>query len=167
MLRVPFRPLTLAVAAAAGLALATVPGQAQSPSHLEVAREVLVGSGISRSFDAIAPQFAEQVRQTFAATRPEITKDLDEVLKALKPELDKQRDDLTAATARLFAARLSEAELREIAKFFASPAGKRYVEVQPVVLDGMFNEMQAWSQRLSEFIVTRVREEMKKKGHTL
>lgn len=167
MTRVPFRSLTLAAAAVAGLALATVPGHAQSPSHLEAAREVLIGSGISRSFDAIAPQFADQVRQTFAATRPEIAKDLDEVLAALKPELDKQREDLVNTTARLFAARLSEPELREVSRFFNSPAGKRYVEVQPVMLDSMFNEMQAWSQKLSEFIVARVREEMKKKGHTL
>ena len=35
---------------------------------------------------------------------------------------------------------------------------------QPQVMEDLFGEMQAWSRRLSEFMMTRVRAEMKKKN---
>ena len=54
--------------------------------------------------------------------------------------------------------------LKEIAGFFKSPAGSRYVAAQPKVLDGLFIEMQAWSRKLSEYMLTRVRAELKKKN---
>ncbi len=175
MSRLALRPVIVALGlglAAPALAQSSTaptaaPAAAISASHLAVARDVVVSSGIARSIDTIAPQFAEQVRQTFSATRPEIMKDLNEVLTALRPEVDKERDEMVMATARIFAQRMSEAELTEIARFFASPAGKHYVEAQPQMLDAMFNQMQAWTQRLSENIVTRVRAEMRKRGHEI
>jgi hypothetical protein len=143
------------------------PAVAIGPGHLQAARDVVMGSGIVRSFEAIPQQFAEEARQTFSTTRPEIMKDLNEVLKGLEGEFNTQRDQMVTTAARVFAARLSEAELKEIAAFFKSAAGKRYVEIQPQMLDDMFNEMQTWTQRLSDMMITRIRTEMKKRGHEI
>ena len=45
--------------------------------------------------------------------------------------------------------------------------GQKYVQLQPGVLDSVVREMDIWSQRTSEFIMTRAREEMSKRGHSL
>jgi hypothetical protein len=148
---------------------ATAPAQtppAPSPSHLQAAREVAIGSGITRSFDSLLPVFGEQIKQN-TLTRPEIQKDLTDVLTKLEPEMEQQKQELINAAARIFAARMAEAELKEVAAFFKSPAGKRYVDIQPLMLDELVREVQLWTARVSEFVMTRVRNEMGKRGHQL
>ena len=80
-------------------------------------------------------------------------------------ELQKQRIIDTAA--RIYATKLTEPELQDIATFFRSPAGKRYVETQPQILDEMVQAMQTWTQEVSEYVMVRVRAEMGKRGHQL
>ncbi len=147
---------------------APAPAAAAAPNanHLALAREVMLSSGIARSFDSVIPSFAEQMRQQ-AVTRPELQKDLDEVLKQLEPEMELQKQRMINIAARIYADKLSEAELKDIASFFRSPAGKRYVETQPVILDQMVQSMQNWTQEVSEYVMVRVRAEMGKRGHQL
>lgn len=165
--------LALAIALCAAPALAQQPSpapaqpQAQySASHLALAREVAIGSGLTRSFDSILPQFGEQIKQQ-AVTRPEISKDLDATLTSLQPEMELQKQQMITTTARVFASRLSEAELRDVAGFFKSPAGQKYVQTQPLVLDELVREMQVWTQNVAEYLMVRVRAEMAKRGHQM
>ncbi|WP_246683085.1 DUF2059 domain-containing protein [Methylobacterium sp. WL9] len=136
------------------------------PSHLALAREVMFNSGIARSFDSIVPALAEQIKKN-AVTRPELAKDLDEVIKGLQPEMELQKQRIIDVAARIYAGRLAEPELKEIVVFFRSPAGKRYVETQPQVLDELVGAMQDWTQEVSEYMMIRVRAEMGKRGHQL
>lgn len=137
-----------------------------SAGHLALAREVMLSSGIARSFDSILPAFAEQIRKQ-AVTRPEITKDLDAVLVGLEPEMQLQKQRMVDIAARTYASKFSEAELKDIATFFRSTSGKRYVENQPALLDEMVHEMQDWTQDVSEYVMVRVRAEMGKRGQQL
>ncbi|MCJ2029731.1 DUF2059 domain-containing protein [Methylobacterium sp. J-043] len=137
-----------------------------SAAHLALAREVMLSSGIARSFDSIIPTMAEQIRKN-AVTRPDLAKDLDEVLKGLDSEMELQKQRLITIAARIYAKRLNEAELKDIVAFFRSPAGKRYVETQPQILDDMVGAMQDWTQEVSEYIMVRTRAEMGKRGHQL
>ncbi len=151
---------------AAPAAPAAAQQAAITPSHLALAKEVMLSSGIARSFDSILPAFGEQIKQA-AVTRPELTKDLNDVLEKMQPELELQKQRIIDIASRIYANKLTEAELREIATFFRSPAGKRYVETQPQVLDDMVQAMQTWTQEVSEYMMVRVRAEMGKRGHQL
>ncbi|WP_158809477.1 DUF2059 domain-containing protein, partial [Beijerinckia sp. L45] len=62
---------------------------------------------------------------------------------------------------------LSEQDIRAILAFFKSDAGNKYVNAQPFFLNQLVAGMQAWQQKISVNMMTRVREEMKKKGHDL
>ncbi|PSC05736.1 DUF2059 domain-containing protein [Alsobacter soli] len=161
-----YRTRATLAAAALALTLSAAPVLAQQPaaSHLAAARDVVLASGMSRSFDAMVPQFTEQMKSSLLTTRPEIAKDLNEVLAKLKPEFEAQREDIVNAAAKVFAARMSEVELKDVAAFYKSASGQKYVAAQPQVMDELFSQMQAWSQRLSEFMITRVRAEMKQRG---
>ncbi|MCJ2133938.1 DUF2059 domain-containing protein [Methylobacterium sp. J-026] len=145
---------------------ANTPASAFTPSHLALAREVMLSSGIARSFDSVLPAFADQIRKQ-TVTRPELAKDLDEVLVSLQPEMELQKQRMIDIAARTYASKFSEAELKEIATFFRSPAGKHYVEAQPQLLDEMVQEMQDWTQDVSEYVMVRVRAEMGKRGHQM
>lgn len=152
---------------ASTLTLTAARAQQPTDAHLAVAREVVIGSGISRSFQTFVPEVVGQLRGTLTRARPELVKDLEESLKIVAPELEKQLDTLINNAARLYAQRLSEAELREIAAFFRTPSGQKFVSTQPQLLDEMFNEMQSFVFRMGEVATARVREEMKKRGHDL
>ena len=141
--------------------------QAQpSPSHMAVAREVAISSGMTRSFDAMVEPFLDQLQQ-MNVTRPEIKQDLDQVVTMLRPELDKEKQKMVDNAARAFASRMTEAELKEVAAFYKTAAGKKYVEVQPVLLDDIVKDLATWTQNVSEYIMIRARAEMAKKGHQL
>ncbi|SFS86314.1 DUF2059 domain-containing protein [Methylobacterium sp. yr668] len=152
---------------AAGAPAANSPAAATyTPAHLALAREVMLSSGIARSFDSVLPAFADQIRKQ-AVTRPEMSKDLEEVLASLQPEMELQKQRMIDIAARTYASKFSETELKEIATFFRSPAGKHYVEAQPQLLDEMVQEMQDWTQDVSEYVMVRVRAEMGKRGHQM
>ncbi len=70
-----------------------------SPSHIALAREAMLNSGIARSFDSIIPTFSEQIKRN-SVTRPELASDLDAALKTLEPEMTLQKNRMvdTAST---------------------------------------------------------------------
>ncbi len=138
-----------------------------APSHLAAARALVIGSGMSRSFGVVIPQFMDQIAGSLTQTRPEIAPDLNEVLTNLRPEFEKQTDEMTSIAAQIFASRMSEADLKAAVAFFNSAAGKQYVAVQPAILTDVVTAMQGWQGKISTDMMTRVREEMKKKGHDI
>ena len=141
--------------------------QSVSQSHLQAARDVLVGSGISRSFESFVPQFIEQAKLNISGTRPELIKDLEEISKTISTQLDAERTEMVEIGAKVYASRMSEAELKDISAFFKTPSGLRYVSTQPQILEELFGEMQAWSQRLGARIIDIFRVELKKRGREI
>lgn len=134
------------------------------PEKLALAREVVRASGMSRSFEPMVPQLAQQIPMVVTRTRPELAKSVYGVLAQLKPEFDKKGEEMLDIAAAIYARRLSEDELKTTAAFFDSPAGKRYVEAQPLMLDELVVAMQAWTQETSTYMMKRVQAEMEKKG---
>ena len=154
-------------AAPAAATPAPVPpvGQPEPPaSQLAAARDLVVASGMARSFAPMVPQLADQVLPMFTRTRPELKTNLALVLEKLKPEFTKKGDEMIDIAAHIFARRMSEDELKESAAFFNSPTGKKYVGVQPDVLDELVVAMQSFTQDLSAYMMQRIHAEMKAKG---
>ena len=158
---------SLALLLAAGPVLAQQPAAPQpSATQLSLAREVAVGTGMVRSFDAMAEPLLGQLQQ-MNVTRPEIQQDLNQVVEMLRPEVDLQKQQMINTAARIFAERFTEAELRDIVTFYKSPTGQKFVEQQPLVLDDIVRELAVWTQNVSEYVMVRARAEMAKKGHQL
>ena len=70
-----------------------------SPSHLALARDVAISSGMSRSFDAMSEPFLQQLQQ-MNVTRPEIRTDLEQVVAMLRPEVEQQKQKMIDNAAR-------------------------------------------------------------------
>lgn len=136
-------------------------------SHVALARQLLELSGIVNGFDNAIPDIALRIRGSFAASRPEIVKDMDDTLIALIPEIRTRRAEIIERSARQTATLFSEAELREIVAFFGSASGRKYVQQQVPMTQAIMQGLEPWVAATSEFFVTRFREEMRKKGHTV
>jgi uncharacterized protein len=143
-----------------------VPARADDPSPAAVAdaRTVIVASGIAKSFDFMVPQMLGMLERNVTATRPDIKDKLHATLLQLEPEFAKTEDSVINAAAAGLAKRLSAAELKDVVAFFQSPSGKKYVEATPGMLEDVVAALEAWRQKLSTDMMTRVREELKKQG---
>ncbi len=126
-----------------------------------------MASGMSRSFNAAIPQMMAKLTATYTQTRPDLAPDLKIVLEQIRPEFEKDTDQMVDKAAHIYAGLLTEPEIKAAVAFFASDAGKKYVQTQPYFFDDVINAMQDWHQKISAQLMTRVRAELKKKGHTL
>ena len=159
------------VRAAVGLALlCAAPAFAQAPalapSHVQIAREVLELSGVTQGFTNIYNEFERNV-QNMLATRPEMKKDADAVIAVLKPEADKRIDEMAKTSSEVFARRMNEADLKEVAGFFKSPIGQRYNALRRDAMDDIFTVLKPWSEQTSQYLFDRFSQEMRKRGHSL
>jgi hypothetical protein len=163
----PFSPIRLP-AMLLGFVLLATPSVAQEPTpgHLAIARELVSMTGTLSTVDGLIPSFAAQVRQQ-AVTRPDLTKDLEEVLKSLQPELEQRRQQIINAASRVYAKHMTEAETKDVVAFFKTPSGSKYIKIQPQLIDDIVETIQAWGDQVSEFVISRARAEMMKRGHQL
>ncbi len=105
-----------------------------------------------------------ELERNVTNTRPEIKDSLRETLRAIQPEFDKSALQMLNQAAAILASQMSEKEIEDVAAFFDSPAGKKYLAVEPVFLQKFSAVAEPWRQQLSTDILARAREEMKKKG---
>ncbi len=166
--------LAVAFACAASNALAepasqTAPASppAAPATAVTTARALVVATGISRSFALLIPQFMDQIGKHLTQTRPELDKDLDLVMTELRPEFDRQVDEMIELAAQVYAKHVPEADLQSAVGFFTSASGRKFVAAQPNVLTEVVTAMQGWQGKISTDMMSRVRTEMKKKGHEL
>jgi hypothetical protein len=151
------------------LALFAMPASAQqapTPEHLKAAREVVVLSGLSQSIESLYAEFVGNVRASLA-TRPELKKDMEEVLTALKAEADLRRDEMLDSSTRIFASKMTEADLKEVMAFFNSPVGQRYNSNRTRALEEIYVVLEPWSTATSNRLFDLFQAEMRKRGHQL
>jgi hypothetical protein len=137
-----------------------------SAQHLVYAREVAAASGLTKPLDAIVQDVLRSLEQ-MNVTRPEIRKDLDAVVEIIRPEIEKQKQQMVELAARTVAGRMTEDELRQVAAFFKSPVGQKYLETEPLILGDFVRDMGTWTQNVAEYAMHRARDEMGKRGHAL
>lgn len=135
-----------------------------SPAAVADADAILGVTGIKNSISLVVPEMMTQLERNVTSTRPEIKDSLRQTLKRIQPEFDKRAEQFYTAAAVLLASEMSEKELREVAVFFASPAGKKYLALQPLFMRKFGEMARPWREQLSMDIMAKAREEMKKKG---
>src|SRR6185437_4530091 len=137
-----------------------------SPTQMDLARKILVAAGLKASMDEIVPSMLGQLQGQLVQMHPEMGKALHETLVALLPEFNKGEDTVFNDSARPLAKALTEAELQQTLTLLTSPAGHKYIQAQAQILDALGASGAAWRQKLTTIMLTRTREEMKKKGFT-
>ena len=152
--------------AALALAISSVGARADepTPAALNYANQIFVDIGMKASIDQVVPGMLAQLERNVTSTRPELKDSLHETVLAIEPEFIKTEQGVMADSVKFLASKMTEQELKETLAFYESPAGKKYVALEPSVVQEVGNLARAWRQQLSTDILTRAREEMKKKG---
>jgi uncharacterized protein len=165
-MRFALTPKACIAGALIALAMAA-PVRADEPSAegIALAASVLDDVGLNNSVAAIVPLTLRDLERNIAAIHPEMQSALTEASVAILPEFAKSGEKVLGDLAHVFAARMTEPELRDTKAFFESPVGKKYLESQPVILQEFSVATSVWRRQLSTDLLARLREEMKKKGY--
>jgi hypothetical protein len=142
---------------------ATAPAS-PSPASIAAADTILGTIGLKQSIAIVVPGMMQELETNVTRTRPEIRDSLRATLKAIQPEFDQTARQTYVQAESLLASLMSEQDITQVAAFFDSPAGKKYVEVTPVFLQNLSDVTGNWREKLSTDILERARAEMKKKG---
>jgi len=159
----------LALAAFAVVALTASGARAQqapSPAAIGYANQILVDIGMKPALDQVVPAMLAQLERSVTTTRPELKEPLHAVVVALEPEFAKTEQPVFDEAAKYLAGQLSEQELKDVAAFYESTTGKKFIVTQPPLMAEVGNLVGVWRNKLSTDILARAREEMAKKGYS-
>jgi hypothetical protein len=158
------------VAAALFLGLIASAASAQkapTPAQVELARQIINTSGEVHALDPLIPSVMQAAYTNFVQQNPDLQKPLVETMQALQPEFMQKQAEVADMMANAYASHFTEAELKEILAFYNTPTGKKMVGELPKVMQQSLASAREYGNKLSEQLVARIREEMKKKGHTI
>lgn len=142
---------------------ATAPA-APSVASIAAADTILGTIGLKQSIAIVVPGMMQELETNVTRTRPEIRDSLRATLKTIQPEFDQTARETYVQAESILASQMSEQEITQVAAFFDSPAGKKYIAVTPVFVQNLSDVTGAWREKLSTDILERARAEMKKKG---
>ena len=158
-----------AVMAVAGACLAPAAAQAQQPSAaaITVAREVIVTKGAGSMAEPLVHGVVESVKNSFIPTNPNLMRELNEVAALLHKEVDTKRGEVLDQIARGYAAHFTEQELKDLLAFYKTPLGQKFTKEEPAAIEEGLQRAQQWADGFAETTMSRMRNEMQKKGHRL
>ena len=144
----------------------TPPATPAAPSVASIAAaDTILGTiGLKQSIAIVVPGMMQELETNVTRTRPEIKDSLRATLKTIQPEFDQTARETYVQAESMLASQMSEQEITQVAAFFDSPAGKKYIAVTPVFVQNLSDVTGAWREKLSTDILERARAEMKKKG---
>jgi hypothetical protein len=150
------------------MGLGTV-AEAQQPSAtaIQTAKEIVNVTGAMALFNPLIPGVIEQAKNLFLQQNPGLSKDLNEITTKMRADLTPRFGELTSEVAKLYASHFTEAELKELLAFYKTPVGMKLIVEQPKVGEEGLKFAQTWANNLSDEVIVKMRDELKKRGHTL
>jgi len=170
-----FARILSAAGLALGLALSSMPAGAQqpatpkpaSPAAIAAAKEILAMKNASAMYAAAVPNIVQQTKETLMQSNLNYQKDLNEVADNLVKQYSARSGELMNDAARIYASHFTEPELRQLLTFYQSPLGQKVLAEEPKAADESMAMAGSWGDKLSEEVIIKMRDEMKKRGHDM
>src|SRR5262245_7664249 len=163
----PPRALGLALALVLAASVGSAHAQQPSATALATAKEVITAKGATAIFDPVVIGVIEQAKSVLLRTNPMLSKDLNEVAIKLRADYAPRSVEILNDTARIYATKFTEQELKDVLAFYKSPIGQKLLAEEPRILDEGMRNAQTWANKLSEEVIGKIRVEMKKRGHEI
>lgn len=157
----------LAMSLACGASPVAFAQSQPTPAALATAKELITVTGANAIFNPLIAGVVEQAKILYLQQNPGLAKDLNEIAAKMRAEMAPRFTELNDEVARIYAADFSEQELKDILAFYKSPAGQKLLEKQPTAVDNSMKFAQTWANKLSDEVVAKMRDELKKRGHAL
>jgi hypothetical protein len=169
MLRYPAIGAIWAVLTVLGVPASTGIAGAQQPSApaIAAAKQLIAAKGANAMYGPLVIGIVEKAKGVFLQANPMLGKDLNEVAAKLRADFAPRAEELINETARLYATRFTEQELKDALAFYRSPLGRKLLDQEPGIADQSMKSAASWADKLSEEVINRMRAEMRKRGHEI
>jgi hypothetical protein len=156
--------IVIGMGLAAGSWSANAFAQEISESHLSAARDAMTSARTTERFDSILPRIAAEAKAELIRNRPDQEAKLTELVDEVAISLASRRGDLETEVATVFAKAFSEEELTEIAAFYNSETGKKFLKESPIVIREMTNASRVWGGGLKRDMQIAIQEKLTEAG---
>ncbi|MEE9375424.1 MAG: DUF2059 domain-containing protein [Rhizobiaceae bacterium] len=123
--------------------------QEATASHLAAARTALSATKATESFDSILINSSAQLKNRLTAKDPNKADLISSIVDEEALALAARRGDLEGESARLFTREFNEDELVQIANFFNSDAGKKYLDATPKLAQELSKSARIWANGIN------------------
>jgi len=159
------RNMLAAAGAAVLLAVSAVPSHADdiSETHMQAARDAISAIHATDAFDRILPAAAQALKGQLIQKDPNYQEDIIAIVDKQTLALAQRRADLETESATDYAKAFTEDELKAIAVFYSSPAGKKLLEKGPQVTAEIGRAAVIWQRGIARDLAEAVAKEMAEK----
>jgi hypothetical protein len=138
-----------------------------SPAQLLLAKQIVEIKGVKAMFEPLVRGVVMKTRDSVLQTNVMWAKDLNEIAANIEKDYEPRSSELVDATARFYASHFTEAELKGLLNFYQSPLGQKMLVEEPKALDESMAYAGNWGDDLSIDVMSKMRAEMKKRGHDM
>jgi len=136
--------------------------QDASAEHISAARKALAATQATGMFDGILIQAATVLKNRLTSTNPDKADQISTIVDEEAIVLAARRADLENEAARTFSTTFSQAELEQIAQFFASDVGRKYLESAPVLARELGKSARVWANGIQRDLAQNVAKRLNK-----
>ncbi len=153
----------------AGPAASQVPASPPQvpPAQLLLAKQIVEIKGVKGIFEPLVRGVVNKTKDSVMQTNFMWAKDINEIAANIEKDYEPRASELVDATARFYASHFTEAELKGIFSFYQSPLGQKMIVEEPKALDESMAYAGSWGDDLSVDVMSKMRAEMKKRGHDM
>ncbi len=140
--------------------------QTVDPERVSAAKALLEAAGTAKQFDALMPSLTQQIQAAFIQLKPENAAQIKDAFGRIPEKFSARKQELLDQIAVLYAQQLTAAELNEIANFYKSPVGQKFVGMQRALVQQSMQLGRDWGQKIGSEIEEEIRRELKGRGIT-
>ena len=138
-----------------------------SPAQFALAKQIVEIKGVKAMFAPLVHGVIKKTTDSVLQTNMMWGKDINEISAQIEKDYAPRGQEILDATARFYAGHFSEAELKQILAFYQSPVGQKMLVDEPRALDESMGYAGNWGDNLSIEVMSKLRAEMKKRGHDM
>jgi hypothetical protein len=159
--------LVVAVVVASLFHMGPATAQTTNPELIAAAKELVTVMRMADQIKTMVPMIMNAIKPAIVQNRPEVAKDYDALVPEFAQLMISRADGFVAGMATVYARNFTVAQLREITDFYRTPTGKAMLEKQPVLAQEGLEVGQRFGASLAGELQTRIRSELRKKGHNI
>lgn len=162
--RMTIRFAGAAMLTAAAFAPAVSGAQEFSAELLAAARAAVEASRSTVTMDVILPNMGETAKQQLIDSRPDQAEQINDIVNEATLELAPRRGDLEDEVARIYARVFTVEELKQIAEFYNTDAGKKLIRETPVIARSMEEASRIWGTGVQRDLQQAITKKMEAAG---
>ncbi len=134
-------------------------------SHMAAALDLEAATNARIMVIQVAKAIAPMILQRERASHPDIDEKTAAAFElAITEEMEANIDSLLLMEANVYAKHFSEAELRDLAAFYRTGVGQKYITEMPAILNETMPLAQKWANEVAPLAVERARKKLAEKG---